>query len=91
MFSSNYTGVASSSSVRRLESKDNNLKKIVLLNTQSKSTSKDVKKSQSSVSLISNKHDTLNSNVSNSKANVLNAKTINAVNGGSNRGEKSLL
>ncbi|GJY84198.1 retrovirus-related pol polyprotein from transposon TNT 1-94 [Tanacetum coccineum] len=91
MFSSNFTGVASSSSVRRLESKDNNLKKIVLLNTQSKITSKDVKKSQSSVSLISNKHDTLNSNVSNSKANVLNAKTINAVNGGSNRVIKLVL
>ncbi|GJR21413.1 hypothetical protein Tco_0969940 [Tanacetum coccineum] len=38
--------VASFSSVRRLKSKDTDLKKIVLLNTKSKSTSKDVKKSQ---------------------------------------------
>ncbi|GJY77393.1 retrovirus-related pol polyprotein from transposon TNT 1-94 [Tanacetum coccineum] len=41
--------VASSSSVRRPESKDTNLKKKVLLNTKSKSTSKDVKKPHSSV------------------------------------------
>ncbi|GKE91801.1 hypothetical protein Tco_1572896 [Tanacetum coccineum] len=40
MFSSNSTGVASSSSVRRPESKDTNLKKRVLLNTKSKSTVK---------------------------------------------------
>ncbi|GKB35225.1 hypothetical protein Tco_0880167 [Tanacetum coccineum] len=38
-------GVASSSSVRRPESKDTNSKKRVLLNTKSKSTSKDVNKS----------------------------------------------
>ncbi|GJU40418.1 hypothetical protein Tco_1193375 [Tanacetum coccineum] len=78
-FSSNSIGVASSSTVRRPESKDNNLKNNVLLHTKSKSTSKDVKKSQSSVSLVSNKHETLNSNVSESKANVLNAKIVNAV------------
>ncbi|GJT33834.1 hypothetical protein Tco_0924253 [Tanacetum coccineum] len=84
MFSSNSTGVASSSSVRRPESKDSNSKKRVLLNTKSKSTSKDVKKSQSSVSLVSNKRDTLNLNVSESNANVLKAKTVNAVNDGSN-------
>ncbi|GJZ55745.1 hypothetical protein Tco_0610938 [Tanacetum coccineum] len=76
--------VTSSSSVRRLESKDNNLMKRVLPNTNSKTTSKDVKNSQSSVSLASNKCDTLNSNVSTSKANVLNAKTINVMNDGSN-------
>ncbi|GJZ92220.1 hypothetical protein Tco_0664285 [Tanacetum coccineum] len=57
MFSSNSTGVAISSSVRRPESKDSNLKKRVLLHTKSKSTS---------------------------KANVLNAKIVNAVNDGSN-------
>ncbi|GJV52387.1 hypothetical protein Tco_1448128 [Tanacetum coccineum] len=79
MFSSNSIGVVSSSTVRRPESKDSNLKNNVLLHTKSKSTSKDVKKSQSSVSLVSNKHDTLNSNVSKSKANVLNAKIVNAV------------
>nr|GEW39911.1 integrase, catalytic region, zinc finger, CCHC-type, peptidase aspartic, catalytic [Tanacetum cinerariifolium] len=85
MLSSNSTRVASSGSVRRPESKDNNLKKIVLLNTQSKSTSKDVKKSQSSVSLVSNKPDILNSNVYDSKGNVLNVKFVNVVNDGSNR------
>ncbi|GJR46574.1 retrovirus-related pol polyprotein from transposon TNT 1-94 [Tanacetum coccineum] len=42
-------GVASSSSVRRPESKDTNLKKRIFLNTKSKSTFKDVKKSLSSV------------------------------------------
>ncbi|GKE13567.1 hypothetical protein Tco_1417118 [Tanacetum coccineum] len=84
LFSSNSIGVATSSNVRRPKSKDNNLKKRVLLNTKSKSTSKDVKKSQSSVSLVSNKRDTLNSNVSESKLNVLNTKAVNAVNDGSN-------
>ncbi|GKA30911.1 hypothetical protein Tco_0717216 [Tanacetum coccineum] len=73
-----------SSSVRRPESKDTNLKKRVLLNTKSKSTSTNVKKDQSSVSLVSNKRDTLNSNVSKSNTNVLNAKTVNDVSDGSN-------
>ncbi|GJX83163.1 hypothetical protein Tco_0332644 [Tanacetum coccineum] len=41
----NEQGVSSYSSVRRLESKDTNLKKRVLLNTKSKNTPKDVKKS----------------------------------------------
>ncbi|GJT17617.1 integrase, catalytic region, zinc finger, CCHC-type containing protein [Tanacetum coccineum] len=82
MFSS--TGVASSSSVRRPESKDTNLKKRVLLNTKFKSTSTKVKKVQSSVSLVSNKRDTLNLNVSESNANVVKAKTINAVHDGLN-------
>ncbi|GKB11206.1 hypothetical protein Tco_0845129, partial [Tanacetum coccineum] len=76
--------VASFISVRRPESKESNSKKRVLLNTKSKSTSKDVKKSQSSFSLVSNKRDTLNLNVSESNANVLKAKTVNAVNDGSN-------
>ncbi|GKB67944.1 hypothetical protein Tco_0929356 [Tanacetum coccineum] len=62
--------VASSSSVGRPESKDTNLKKSVLLNTKSKSTSTNVKKDQSSVSLVSNKRDTLNLNVSKSNENV---------------------
>ncbi|GJW81515.1 hypothetical protein Tco_0145490 [Tanacetum coccineum] len=69
MFSCNSTGVASSSSVRRPESKDTNSKKRVLLNTKSKSTSKEDKKSHSSVNFVSNKNDTINSNVSESKAN----------------------
>ncbi|GKC26209.1 hypothetical protein Tco_1033503 [Tanacetum coccineum] len=84
MFSCNSTRVTSSSSVRIPEYKDTNLKKRVLLNTKSKSTSKDVKKSQSSVSLVSNKCDTMNSNVYESNANVLKVKTINVVHDGSN-------
>ncbi|GJS12928.1 retrovirus-related pol polyprotein from transposon TNT 1-94 [Tanacetum coccineum] len=84
MFSSNSTGVASSSSVKRPESKDTNSKKRVLLNTKSKSTSKDVNKSQISVSLVSNKCDTMNLNVSKSSANVLKAKNVNVVHDGLN-------
>ncbi|GJT67382.1 integrase, catalytic region, zinc finger, CCHC-type containing protein [Tanacetum coccineum] len=61
-FSCNSTGVASSSSVSRLDSKDTNSKKRVLLNTKSKSTSKDVKKMQSSFTLVFNKNDTMNLN-----------------------------
>nr|GEV34949.1 hypothetical protein [Tanacetum cinerariifolium] len=83
-FSCNSTGVVSFSSVRRLESKDTNIKKRVLLNTKSKSTSKEDKKSHSSINFVSNKNDTMNSNVSESKANVLKAKTINDVHDGSN-------
>ncbi|GJR70210.1 hypothetical protein Tco_0016275 [Tanacetum coccineum] len=79
-----YDSVAGSSSVRRPESKDSNLKKRVLPNNKCKSTSKDVKKSQSSFTSVSNKNDTMNSNVSKVKANVLKAKTINVVNDGSN-------
>ncbi|GJR58349.1 retrovirus-related pol polyprotein from transposon TNT 1-94 [Tanacetum coccineum] len=77
-------GVASSSSVSRQEYKYSNLKKRVLIHTKSKSTSKDFKKYQSSVSLGSNKHNTLNSNVFESKTNVLKAKTVRAVNDGLN-------
>ncbi|GJV67186.1 hypothetical protein Tco_1482695 [Tanacetum coccineum] len=84
MFSCTSISIASSSSVRRPESKDTNLKKRVLLNTKSKSTPKDVKKSQNPVSLVVNKHDTMNLNASESNVNVLKPKTINAVNDGSN-------
>ncbi|GKF81299.1 hypothetical protein Tco_0239901, partial [Tanacetum coccineum] len=83
-FSCNSIGVASSSSVRRPESKDTNSKKRVMLNIKSKRTSKDVKKSQSSFTSISNMNDLINSNVSESKANVLLAKTINVVHDGLN-------
>ncbi|GJZ68474.1 hypothetical protein Tco_0631714 [Tanacetum coccineum] len=63
------TSLESSSSVRRPESKDINSKKRVLLNTKSKSTSKEDKKSHSSVNFVSNKNDTMNSNVSESTVN----------------------
>ncbi|GKA95458.1 hypothetical protein Tco_0817496 [Tanacetum coccineum] len=86
----NEQGVASFSSVRRPESKDNNLKKRVLLYTKSKSTSKDVKKPHSSVSIVSNKRDTLNSNVFESNANVLKEKTVNVAHDGSNLGSRSV-
>ncbi|GJX87214.1 hypothetical protein Tco_0339228 [Tanacetum coccineum] len=71
--------VVSSRSVRRPDSKDTNLKKRVLRNTKSKSTSMNVKKFSSSVSLVSNKHDTLNSTVCQSNASVLKAKTVKVV------------
>ncbi|GJW86564.1 hypothetical protein Tco_0161904 [Tanacetum coccineum] len=77
-------GVASSGGVRRPESKETNLEKRVLLNTNSKSTSMNVKKFSSSVSLVSNKRDTLNSTVCQSNASVLKEKTIKVVNDGSN-------
>ncbi|GJU44329.1 hypothetical protein Tco_1201595 [Tanacetum coccineum] len=84
MISFNSTGLAKSSSVSRPESKSTNLKKNVLLNNKSKSTSKEFTKNLSSVSFVYNKSDTLNSNVSKPKANVLNEKVVNAMNDGSN-------
>ncbi|GJV11978.1 hypothetical protein Tco_1353519 [Tanacetum coccineum] len=76
--------VEKSSSVSRPESKSTNLKKSVLLNTKSKSTSKKFKKNQSCVSHVSNKSVTSNSKVTKPKANVLNEKFVNAMNDGSN-------
>ncbi|GJT81219.1 hypothetical protein Tco_1055561 [Tanacetum coccineum] len=84
MVSFNSPRVASSSSICRPESKSNHLEKRVLLNTKSKSTSKEFKKSQSSISLVSNKSNTSNLNVSKTKANVLNVKVINTMNDGLN-------
>nr|GEU51909.1 hypothetical protein [Tanacetum cinerariifolium] len=65
---------AGSSSVRIPESKDKNLKKRVLMHTKSKSASKDVKKSHSSVSLV----------LISMNSNLLKAKTVNDVHDGSN-------
>nr|GEV88481.1 copia protein [Tanacetum cinerariifolium] len=76
--------VASSSSVRRPKSKETNLKKSILLNTKCKSTSMNVKKISSSVSIVSNKSDTLNLTICQTNASVLKANTVNAVNDGSN-------
>ncbi|GJU81574.1 hypothetical protein Tco_1283939 [Tanacetum coccineum] len=90
MFSSNSTGVSSYSNVRRPESKDTKLKKKVLLNTKSKSTSTNIKNLSSSVSVVSNKRETLNSTVCQTNACVLKAKTVNVVNDGSNLGKKAL-
>ncbi|GKA36026.1 hypothetical protein Tco_0722517 [Tanacetum coccineum] len=56
----------------------------ILLNTKSKSTSINVKKFSSSVSVVSNKRETLNSTVCQSNSIVLKAKTVNVVNDGLN-------
>ncbi|GJW26033.1 hypothetical protein Tco_0039844 [Tanacetum coccineum] len=59
----NVNVIARSISVSRSESKDTNSKKRVLLNTKSKSTSKDVKKSHISFNSDAKKIDTMNLNV----------------------------
>ncbi|GKC51715.1 retrovirus-related pol polyprotein from transposon TNT 1-94, partial [Tanacetum coccineum] len=56
----------------------------ILLNTKSKSTSTNVKKFSSSVSVVSNKRETLNSTICQSNSIVLKAKTVNVVNDGLN-------
>ncbi|GJR12970.1 hypothetical protein Tco_0795622 [Tanacetum coccineum] len=81
---SNSTGVESSNSVRRPKFKDNKSKNIVLKNTNDKSSSAHVRKVSSSVSIDSNKRETMNSIVCQSNASVLKTKTVNAVNDGSN-------
>ncbi|GJU26920.1 retrovirus-related pol polyprotein from transposon TNT 1-94 [Tanacetum coccineum] len=81
---SNFTSVESSNSVRRSKSKDNKSKDRVLKNTNDKRSSARVRKMSSSVSIDSNKRETMHSNVCQSNASVLNTKTVNAVNDGSN-------
>ncbi|GKB32077.1 putative ribonuclease H-like domain-containing protein [Tanacetum coccineum] len=81
---SNSTGVESSNSVRRPKSKDTKSKNRVLKNTNDKSSFVHVRKVSSSVSIDSNKRKTMNSTVCQSNASVLNTKTVNAVNDGSN-------
>ncbi|GKB86711.1 hypothetical protein Tco_0958983 [Tanacetum coccineum] len=81
---SNSTSVESSNSVRRPKSKDTKSKNRVLKNTNDKSSSVHVRKVSSSVSIESNKRETINSTVCQSNASVLNTKTVNAVNDGSN-------
>ncbi|GJZ05725.1 retrovirus-related pol polyprotein from transposon TNT 1-94 [Tanacetum coccineum] len=58
---SNFTGVESSNSVRRPKSKDTKLKDRVLKNTNDKRSSAHVRKMSSSVSIDSNKRETMNS------------------------------
>ncbi|GJU96994.1 hypothetical protein Tco_1326265 [Tanacetum coccineum] len=77
-------GVWSSNSVRRPKSKDNKSKNKVLKNTNDKSSSAHVRKVSSSVRIDSSKRETMNSTVCQSNASVLNTKTINVVNDGSN-------
>ncbi|GKD41069.1 hypothetical protein Tco_1261276 [Tanacetum coccineum] len=81
---SNSTGVESSNSVRRPKSKDTKSKNSVLKNTNDKSSSIHVRKVSSSVSIDSNKHETMNSIVCQSNASLLNTKIVNAVNDGLN-------
>ncbi|GKE03091.1 hypothetical protein Tco_1391074, partial [Tanacetum coccineum] len=76
--------VDSSNSVRRPKSKDNKSKDAVLKNTNDKRLYAHVQKMSSSVSIDSNKRERMHSNVCQSNAIVLNTKTVNAVNDGSN-------
>ncbi|GJZ59311.1 hypothetical protein Tco_0615127 [Tanacetum coccineum] len=81
---SNSTSVESCNSVRRPKSKDTKSKDRVLKNTNDKRPSAHVQKISSSVSIDSNKRETMHSNVCQSNASVLNTKTVNAINDGSN-------
>ncbi|GJY41366.1 hypothetical protein Tco_0428636 [Tanacetum coccineum] len=81
---SNSTGVESSNSVRRPKSKDTKSKDRILKNTNDKRPSAHVRKMSSSVSIDSNKREIMHSNVYQSNASVLNTKTVNTVNDGSN-------
>ncbi|GKA77978.1 integrase, catalytic region, zinc finger, CCHC-type containing protein [Tanacetum coccineum] len=76
---SNSTIVESSNSVKRSKSKDTKSKNTVLKNTKVKSPSTNARMMSSSVSIGSNKRETMNSTVCQSKANVLKAKTVNAI------------
>ncbi|GKA67937.1 retrovirus-related pol polyprotein from transposon TNT 1-94 [Tanacetum coccineum] len=81
---SNSTDIESSNSVRRPKSKDTKSKNRVSHNTIDKSSSVHVRKMSSSVSIDSYKCETMNSTVCQSNASVLNTKTVNVVNDGSN-------
>ncbi|GJR26571.1 hypothetical protein Tco_1102803 [Tanacetum coccineum] len=74
----------SSNSVRLPKSKDTKSKNRVLKNTNDKSLSAHVQKVSSSVRIDSNKCETMNSDESQSNTSVLNTKTVDVVNGGSN-------
>ncbi|GJX57952.1 hypothetical protein Tco_0289342 [Tanacetum coccineum] len=82
--SKNEQSIESSNSVRRPKSKDTKSKNKVLKNTKDKSSSAYVRKVSSSVRIDSNKREIMNSNVCHSNASVLNTKTVNVVNDGSN-------
>ncbi|GJW50096.1 retrovirus-related pol polyprotein from transposon TNT 1-94 [Tanacetum coccineum] len=79
---SNSTGVGSSNSVRRPNSKDNKSKNNVLKNIKRSSTY--VLKTINSVCLDSNKYETKPSNVCQTNACITSSKTVNAVNDGLN-------
>ncbi|GJX74570.1 hypothetical protein Tco_0313165 [Tanacetum coccineum] len=74
----------SSNSVRRSKSKDTKSKDRVLKNTNDKRSSAHVRKMSRSVSIDSNKRETMHLNVCQSNTSVLDTKILNAVNDGSN-------
>nr|GEW29607.1 hypothetical protein [Tanacetum cinerariifolium] len=76
--------VESSNSVRRPQSKDTKSKNRVLKNTNVKSSFAHVQKVSISVSIDSNKHETMNLIACQSKESVLNTKTVNVDRDGSN-------
>ncbi|GKE06372.1 hypothetical protein Tco_1398390 [Tanacetum coccineum] len=80
---SNSTCVESSNSVRRLKSKDNKSKNRVLKNTKAKSSTTYVRKISSSVSIDSNKCETMNSTSCYANKYVSNIKNVTAINDGS--------
>ncbi|GJV42866.1 hypothetical protein Tco_1427402 [Tanacetum coccineum] len=84
MNGSKSTRVESSNSVRRPKSKDNKSRNRVLKNINDKILSTHVRKVSSSVSIDSNKRETMNSAVCQSNTSVLNNKIVNAVNDGLN-------
>ncbi|GKE19297.1 retrovirus-related pol polyprotein from transposon TNT 1-94, partial [Tanacetum coccineum] len=71
-------------SVRRPKSKDIKSNDRVLKNTNDKRSSAHVRKMSSSVSIDSNKRETMHLNVCQSNASVLNTNSVNAVNDGLN-------
>ncbi|GJT49917.1 hypothetical protein Tco_0976074 [Tanacetum coccineum] len=81
---SNSTSLESSNSIRRPKSKDTKSKDRVLKNNNDKRPVAHVQKMSSSVSIDSNKCETMHSNVCQSNASVLSTKTVNVVNDGSN-------
>ncbi|GJS81147.1 retrovirus-related pol polyprotein from transposon TNT 1-94 [Tanacetum coccineum] len=80
----NKQSVESSNSVRRSKSKDTKSKDRVLKNTNDKRSSAHVRKMSSSVSIDSNKCETMNSTICQPNASVLITKTVNVVNDCSN-------
>ncbi|GKC47839.1 hypothetical protein Tco_1065561 [Tanacetum coccineum] len=81
---SNSTGVESSNNVRRPKFKDTKSKNSVLKNTNAKSSTTHVRKILSSVSIDSNKCETMNSTICHANKSVLNTKNVTSVNDGSN-------
>ncbi|GJY51950.1 hypothetical protein Tco_0442797 [Tanacetum coccineum] len=81
---SNSIGVESSNSVRRPTSKDTKSKNKVLKNTNAKSSTTPVRKMPCSVSIDSNKCETMNSTLCHANKCVLNTKNVIVVNDGSN-------